>query len=349
MPKKQGTFSITLTKPDTVILEGMLELKDEAIFLAFKKAKEDGSTYDQFFEKALRLGIYGLAEARIAAFLYNSEKDLDEGMEKLKILFKLREGKDNSPAKGKIMEERIQDVLDKFIVENGWRDKTLEAGSDTGTITNRRVGDIIVEIEGSDIKVTIESKFDKSVPLGDLIEMDYRKNSDPKKDAEGTAFGQLLLSIANRDAKIALIVFDRATCHKSISALKQDVTFYPEIPGWVVRIGKAENDFAPLKLAYSIARLQAISVERVSGENLDLVVKRILRDLTKMNELEGVLKEIKDGAQQSINGVIKIESMISKTKQSLVRTQEMLNNILDGLTPTAEQWSDFFTESTAVA
>ena len=349
MPKKTDQFSVKLTSPDKVVLDGMLELKDEAFYLAFKNAEKDGLTKEQFFEKALRLGIYGYAEARISAFLHNAEKELDHGMENLKLIFRLKEANDNSTAKGTIMEERIKDVLDKFFLENGWQDITSEAGSDTGEIKDRKVGDIIVKVAGSDKKVSIESKFDKSVQLGDVLNMDYRKNKDPIADAEKTAFGQLLLSLANRDAKIALIVFDRATCHQSIRDLKQDVTFYPELPGWVVRIGKLENDFEPLKLAYSIARLQAISLERVSGENLDLVVKRILRDIDVLNKLEGLLKKIKDGAQQSIDGVRDIEVIIFQTKQSLVRTQVMLKNVLDGINPTAEQWSDFFKEPAVMA
>ena len=344
MPKKTDQFSVKLTGPDIVVLDGRLEFKDAAFYLYFKNAEKEGLTNEQSFEKALRLGIYGYAEARIAAFLHNAEQELDHGMERLKLIFKLKEVEDKSTAKGTIMEERIKDVLDRFFKENGWRDKTSEAGSDIGEIKDRKVGDIIVEVEGSDKKVSIESKFDKSVQLGDVLDMDYRKNKDPIADAEKTAFGQLLLSLANRDAKIALIVFDRATCHPTIRDLKQDVTFYPELPGWVVRIGKAENDFEPLKLAYSIARLQAISVERVSGENIDLVVNRILRDLDGINKLEGLLKRIKVGAQQSLDGVQDIENMILKTKESLDRTQKMLKNVLDGIAPTAVQWSDFFKE-----
>ena len=344
MPKKTNQFSVKLTSPDKVVLDGTLELIDKGFYEAFKNAQRDGLTNEEFFEKALRLGIYGYAEARIAAFLHNAEKDLDEGMEKLKLIFRLKEKTDNSTAIGQVMEETIKKVLDDYIKDKEWKDKTSEAGDAIGNVKDRKVGDIIVEIDGSDKKVVIESKFDRSVNLGDLRGMDYRQNKDPIEDAEKTAFGQLLLSIANRDAKIALIVFDRANCHPSIRELKEDVTFYSELPGWVVRIGKAENDFAPLKLAYSIARLQAISVERVSGENLDLVVKRILRDLDKLVDLEISLKKIEKGAKDSLDGVNAIRSMILETKHSLVKTQKILENVLDGHTPTAVQWLDFFEE-----
>ena len=345
MPKKQEIFSVKLKSPDTVVLDGTFELKEEAFYEAFKNAAKVGLTKEQFFERALRLGIYGCMEERIGAFLRHAEHDLDYGMEKLKLIFKLREEREKSTAKGAIAEQEIQDVLREFILENKWSDKISGAGSDIGAITDRKVGDIIVEIGDSGKKVTIESKMDKAVHLGDLLTSDYRNSKKPVEAAEKTAYGQLLLSLANRDAQIALIVFDRANCSPSISALKQDVTFFPEIPGWVVRIGKAENDFGPLRLAYSIARLQAISVERVSGEHLDLAVKRMLRDLVEMNKLEELLKKIKDGAEKSLEGVSEIEKMMFQTKQSIVRTQEILNKILGGVAPSAEEWADFFKES----
>ena len=63
-----------------------------------------------------------------------------------------------------------------------------------------------------------------------------------------------------------------------------------------------------------------------------------------MNELEGLLKKIKDGAQASIQGVDGIEKMMSETKQSINRTQEILNKVLGGVAPSAEEWLNFFTE-----
>ena len=345
MPKKQETFSVTLESPDTVVLDGTFELKDESYYLAFKNAEKDGLTSEQFFEKALRLGIYGLAEARIAAFLHDAETVLDHGLERLKLIFKQTEILEKGAAKGTILERKIQEVLDEFIKDNGWLDTTSGDGDVVGKLEGRKVGDINVKIQGTDVKVTIESKYDRNVKLGDALDLDVRKNKKPVADAEQTAHGQMLLSLANREAQIALIVFDRANCHKDISDLKYDVTFFRELPGWVVRIGRAENDFSPLKLAYSIAReIALLKIERVSGEHLDLAVKRMLRDLVQMNELEGLLKKIKDGAQASIQGVDGIEKMMSETKQSINRTQEILNKVLGGVAPSAEEWLNFFTE-----
>ena len=345
MPKKQEIFSVKLTSPDTVVLDGTFELKDKFYYLAFKSAEKNGVTNEQFFEEALRLGIYGLAEARIAAFLHDAETVLDHGLEKLKLIFKQTDILEKGAAKGPILERKIQEVLDEFIADNGWLDKTSSDGDKVGKIEGRKVGDINVQIQGTPVKVTIESKFDRNVKLGDALNLDYRQNSDPVKDAERTAHGQMLLSLANREAQIALIVFDRATCHKEISDLEYDVTFFPELPGWVVRIGKAENDFDSLKLAYSIAReIALLKLERVSGEHLDLAVKRMLRDLVEMNKLEGLLKKIRDGAEASIQGVVEIKQMISETKQSINRTQEILKQVLSGVAPRAEEWMNFFME-----
>ena len=350
MPKKSEEFSIKLTAPSTVAISGNLEIDDLAIYAAFQKAKKDGKSEKEFFEEALRLGVYGLMEARIAAFLGRAQNELDGGLERLKFIFELQAEEQRGTAKGKVMEREIKDVLEEFVTQNNWKDEVTESGAALGSMEARKVGDIDVKVEGTDVRLTIESKFDKTVQLGDIVNLDKRGNKDAVGDAERTAHGQLLLSLANRQSQVALIVFDRNECHSDIRALKQDVIFYPELPGFVVRIGKETADFAPLRLAYSIARqLALLGADKVSAEHLNIATKRMLRDLNEFKKIEVSLKKIKTGANSAIEGVAAIELVVSRVQTSVLRTQAILERVLSGSVPSAEEWKVFAVEPGGVA
>jgi len=350
MPKKTSEFSISLAPPATVTISGTRVFEDEFIYNAFKKAQKDGKSEEQFFEEALRLGVYGLMEARIAAFLGRAQNELDGGLERLKFIFELQAEEQRGTAKGAVMEREIKDVLEEFVTQNNWKDEVTESGAALGSIEARKVGDVDVKVEGTDVRLTIESKFDKTVQLGDIVNLDKRGNKDAVGDAESTAHGQLLLSLANRQSQVALIVFDRNECHSDTRALKQDVVFYPELPGFVVRIDKDTADFAPLRLAYSIARqLALLGADKVSAEHLNIATKRMLRDLNEFKKIEGSLKKIKTGANSAIEGVAAIELVVSRVQTSVLRTQAILEKVLSGSVPSVEEWKVFAVEPGGVA
>jgi len=345
MAKKSEEFSIKLTAPSTVAISGKLEIDDPAIYAAFKKAKVDGKSEREFFEEALRLGVYGLMEARIAAFLGRAKHELDGGLEQLKFIFALKEEEQQGTAKGDVMEREIRNVLEEFVGRNKWKDEITDSGAAIGSVTARKVGDVDVRVEGTDIRLTVESKFDKSVQLGDTLTLDKRSNANAVADAEKTAHGQLLLSLANRQSQIALIVFDRNECHVSIKNLAQDVTFYPQLPGFVVKIGSKKADYTPLRLAYSIAReLALLGAEKVSGGHLNIATERILRDINDLVKLETSLNKIKVGAQSALQGANEVSELLSNAKVSLLRTKALLDRVLSGAIPTAEEWKDFHAE-----
>jgi hypothetical protein len=77
---------------------------------------------------------------------------------------------------------------------------------------------------------------------------------------------------------------------------------------------------------------------------MNLVTKRILRDLSVLSQLDSALNEVRKGADTSIRGVEKIEKLIVKTKASVERTQTMLGRVLSGVVPTSEEWKDYFAE-----
>jgi len=349
VPKKDEQFSIKLNGPSSVTISGTLMIEDPLFYSAFYKAKINGVEPREFFEEALRLGVYGMAEARIATFLRSAERELDSGLEQLKLIFRLKKEEDKGTAKGTVFEEEVLEEIQGFITASEWGDQISGTAAAVGALEDRKVGDLLAIIEASDLSIAIEIKSGKEVALGDTQDLDFRDNKDPVKQAGETAHGQMLLAMANRDAHISIIVFDRANCHRSIAVLQDDVTFFPELPGWVVKVGRAEGDFAPLRLAYSIARqLALLQIRRVSGESMNLITKRILRDLSVLSQLDSALKEVRKGADTSIKGVEKIEKLISKTTASVERTQTILGRILSGVVPTPEEWKDYFAEPAVI-
>lgn len=345
MPKKDEQLTIKLNGPSSVTISGTLVIEDPLFYSAFYKAKSNGVEPREFFEEALRLGVYGMAEARIANFLRSAERELDSGLEQLKLLFRLKREEDKGTAKGTVFEDEIHQEIQSFITASKWGDQISGTGAAIGALDDRKVGDLVAMVEASGLSIAIEIKSGKEVALGDTQDLDLRDNKDPVKQAGETAHGQMLLAMANRDAHISIIVFDRANCHRSIVALQDDVTFFPELPGWVVKVGRAEGDFAPLRLAYSIARqLVQLEIRRISSESMNLVTKRILRDLSVLSQLDSALNEVRKGADTSIRGVEKIEKLIVKTKVSVERTQTMLGRVLSGVVPTSEEWKDYFAE-----
>jgi hypothetical protein len=333
---------ITLkTEPNRVVFGGTFEIEDEALYLAFKNAK--ASKYDEYFEKALRLGVYALEQETIAAFLGRAESELDASLEYLKQLYKMQNLREKGAAKGAVVEVELADELQKYIDKNGWPDAITDTGSKVGALPRRKVGDLTVEVADGAAVLTIESKWDKSVTLGDALDLDNRGNKSV--DSEKTAHGQLLTALVNRGAQIAMIVFDEDNCHKSIGELA-GVTFVPELPGFVVRVRRSHGDFANLLLAFSVAREMALlGADKVSGEHVNLAIKRMIRDLTVLAGVSSLLDQIEASANNTIETVGEIRGTISATEASLQLAQNRLKGLLSGTVTPLDQWREFFLEA----
>lgn len=236
------------TDPLRVEFFGGYSIEDKGLYDFFKRFP--AGEYDQQFQKALRLGVYALEEERIAAFLGRAENELDAGLERLKVIYKMVHLKEKSAGKGAVAEVELADVLQDYIDEMNWGDGVSATGEKTGVIPRRKVGDLVVAINNTDVKVVVESKMDASVPVGDPVDFDERskKSGNPEK----SAYGQNLTALVNREAQVAISVFDKASASASIRNL-DDIVFQPELPGFIVKIDRARGDYANVCLAYSLA------------------------------------------------------------------------------------------------
>jgi hypothetical protein len=129
------------TDPFRVEFSGGFKIEDEGLYEFFKQYPVE--EYDVYFEKALRLGAYALAEERIAAFLGRAESELDGGLERLKIIYKMVHLREKSTQKGPVAERDISEVLQEFIYGMGWRDEVEDTGNRVGALERRKVGDLV--------------------------------------------------------------------------------------------------------------------------------------------------------------------------------------------------------------
>lgn len=337
-------FTVTVSG-DSVIVKGTLELRDPVYVKAFQQEKTKGTDPKKFFLDALRLGVYGKMEARIAAFLKTAENDLQTGLEHLKYIFTAQEYIEKGAAKGQVAEADIENALQELIKRKKWGDTTTNTGGNVGAIPDCKIGDIVCEIGESSRRIVIESKMSKTMTLGEPTDVNTNKVKDPVKHATDTAYGQLVFSRANRDAHFAIIVFDRDNCSSTIENL-EPITILPEVPGMVVKIGRDLVDFAALEHAYGIARDLAKAYEKgIDEKGLGMVVKRLIRDVNRLNKLSDQLNKVVKGANDTLDAVTTIRELMDDTQKSLSLTQSHLTQMLNGSTPSEKELADYYVEA----
>ena len=321
-----GTFIALKTHPDRVEFRGEFLIEDGGLYAFFKQYGAD--EYDAMFERALRLGAYALEEDRIAAFLGRAESEIDAGLERLKIIYKMVHLKEKSAGKGAVAEVELSDVLQGYIDSMGWSDEVTATGEKVGVLARRKVGDLVCSINNGAVSVVIESKMDASVPEGDPASLDerHKKSGNPEK----SAYGQNLTSLVNRGSQVAIAVFDQASVSASIGK-REAITFQPELPGFIVKVDRASGDYANVCLAYSIAREIALAgVEKIHGEHLNILIKRMLRDLGVLAKTETDLKKIEQAANDTLRSVGSVREGIADTQLSLESTSQLLKTVLAG-------------------
>src|SRR5690606_23902273 len=104
------------------------------------------------------------------------------------------------------------------------KDVALLTGNESGSLPRNKTGDIICRLNGdSDLRVSIECKFDKSIRLGEIEKKDiFTRRTD-------TVWSQLIESDANRNSKVSIIVFDISLVDNSILKVFENVGYIPSI------------------------------------------------------------------------------------------------------------------------
>ena len=178
---------------------GNFEIENDVVFNFFDKLQ--ATERDDALLKAINIGVLALMEDRLSSFLAKTSNHLGTELESLKMIFDMKqEIFMRSAVKGLIAEEEIAEFLTTFFKEQKLTDTVSLTGGTAGKLRGNKTGDIVCEVEGKDDKkIVIESKFDKSLSLGDI------RSKDIFSSRADTAWSQLIESQANRDGKTVLL------------------------------------------------------------------------------------------------------------------------------------------------
>lgn len=233
---------------------------------------------DEKLLRAIYIGVLALTEDRISSFLAKTTNELGTELESLKMIFEMKkELFYKSTVKGTLAEDEIAEFLNDYFSSKRLKDRAFLTGNATGSLPKNKTGDIICEIEGTDLKIAIECKFDKSIKLGAIEDKDiFTRKSD-------TAWSQLIEAEANREARVSLIVFDISVVDNSILKNIENVGYIPGI-GFISIINSQKGDYSNLAIAYMLARDIALNAKQVDLDKdlLAIIVNRIIKDLEEV-------------------------------------------------------------------
>lgn len=311
-------------------LSNTLCIDNEIVFNYFDKIPS--GQRDETLFRALYIGVLALMEDRFSAFLANTSNELGTQLENLKIIFDMKKEifYKTAQQKGTIAESEIETSLKEYLEQRKIKDEVILTGNTTGTIRRNKTGDIVCKLDGSDKKIVIECKFNRSTALGGIDTKDILKK---KQD---TAWDQLLEASVNRDAQAAIIVFDRELASPTILKFTDSVGFIPGV-GFVVIVESQKNDYSNLFVAYSLARDIAMNSKNVDyrDEMLALLVRRILSDIKQLFDIKGLVEE----------NIANNKSILKKMEQSMLKisfTNEYLKKFLEDGIMTKEDLYAFF-------
>lgn len=273
---------------------------------------------DKLF-RALYIGVLALMEDRISAFLSKTSNELGTELESLKMIFDMKkELFYKTTIKGSLAEEDIAEYLNEYFKDKKLKDVALLTGNEIGNLHRNKTGDIVCRLNGnSDLKITVECKFDKSIRLGEIEKKDiFTRKTD-------TAWSQLIESDANRSSKVSIIVFDISLVDNSILKVFENVGFIQSI-GFIAIIDSQRGDYSNLVIAYMLARDIAINAKNVDLDKnlLSMIVNRIVKDI---NEITNI-KKLVEGNIENNKSILK---QLEKSILLMNFNQEYLNKFLN--------------------
>ena len=273
---------------------------------------------DDEFKRALQIGVIALMEDRFAAFLSRTEGELGTQLESLKLIYERNvKAKEKTTESGTRAEPEIYKEIQNYLARAGFADDdVVMTGASVGAIPRNKTGDIVLKVNGDDKKkIAVEVKFDQSLALGEF------DGTDSLGRPRDTAISQMIESMANRDAKMAIIVFDK---NRSSEGLKNSVNGISWVTGvgFVVIIDDVRLDYSNLFIAIDLARSMLMSTLRIVDQDIfESLLGRLTNDLSSILDTEKLLKE-------NHNNLKKIATSIRKHTLLVGFTQRILKDFI---------------------
>lgn len=300
----------TVTFPETVVV-------DELVVKLFGETPADDR--QDLYDRVLRTGSYAHLEDRIATFLGATAGTIGAEFEYLKLLFDRQQQSTPAQEKGAIAEDDVLTVLERAVADRGWADEVSGTGGTGGALDSgaNKTGDVLAHVGGPDGPVlAIEVKFDKQVQLGDVANAKHEN-----KNKADTAWSQIVEAAANREAVLAMIVFDEGSASSSVRGAVEDVAWL-DGAGLAVMVDAARGDFRNLVVAYSFARSLLLAAARpdLEPELLAVVVSRALTEVRRC-------LDVRKHAEAIARSSVELLKDLGQSEAALASILELLESV----------------------
>ena len=277
---------IKLDQPNKAINIAECSIEHPLIFKYFDDLPE--KQRDDEFKRALQIGVIALMEDRFAAFLNRTEGELGTQLESLKLIYERNvKAKEKTTESGTSAETEIYNEIRTYLEKVGHTDDEVQmTGSSVGAIKRNKTGDIVLTVNGdTSKKIAVEIKFDQSLALGEI------DGTDSLGRPRDTAISQMIESMANRNAQLAIIVFDQSRSSEGLRNSINGIAWIPGV-GFVVIIDDVRMDYSNLFIAIDLARSMLLSTLKLVDQDIfESLLGRLSNDLGSILETEKLLKD----------------------------------------------------------
>ena len=269
---------------------------------------------DDEFKRALQIGVIALMEDRFAAFLNRTEGELGTQLESLKLIYERNvKAKEKTTESGTSAETEIFNEIRTYLERIGHTDDEVQmTGSSVGAIKRNKTGDIVLTVNGdASKKIAVEIKFDQSLALGEF------EGTDSLGRPRDTAISQMIESMANREAALAIIVFDQSRSSEGLKNSVNGISWVPGI-GFVVIIDDVRMDYSNLFIAIDLARSMLMSTLRLMDQDIfQSLLGRLANDLSSILETEKLLKANHENLKKIATSIRKHVMLVGFTQRIL--------------------------------
>lgn len=307
---------ISLDQINKAVNVAACSIEHQLIFKYFDDLPE--RQRDDEFKRALQIGVIAMMEDRFAAFLNRTEGELGTQLEALKLIYERNvKAKERTTESGTIAEAEIFTAISEYLERLEYKEDSLQmTGSSVGAIKRNKTGDIVLSVNGDESKkIVIEVKFDQSLALGRI------EDTDSLGRPRDTAIGQMVEAMANREAQLAIIVFDQSRSSKALKNQVNGIRWIPAI-GFVVIIDDVRMDYSNLFIAIDLVRSMLLSTLRIVDQDIfESLLGRLSSDLSSILETEKLL-------QINQENLVKIATSVRKHALLVTFTQRILREFI---------------------
>ena len=304
-------------------------------------------------QQALGIGMLALWQGRVSHSLNQFKDKMQSEIELVQMYMLDLEKKLEKDNKYKTDQEiTIKVALEKYVRSQGYLDDIKHDGTDSDDDGTNKTGDVLALIsDGKNVEnLAIEVKFSSKYGLGD-IETGGRNNPKTSFRSQGdTAIGQLLETRSTKKSNISIFVMnERLNPINEIG--DQQILFYPEVFGFIVKVDSENNNFTYLEIAYEIARSMTLASRPLDKLHFD-VIQFLLSELNFLlkrdKHYKGIGKKIRQSIIASHNNLLKtidsdvdqLDAEISALNLAVDKTMSVLENYLEtGVLEPDDAWA----------